>query len=94
MLLNHAMHERFLLRQFPGFAGFRGGFYSGRLGTMKPDPGMYEHALAVLGLPAHEIAYIDDLPANIETGRRLGFHCHHYDRIRHADLERFLSDCG
>ena len=88
------LHERYLLRQFPEFAAFRGGFYSWRLGIMKPDLGMYEHALAMLGLPAHEIAYLDDLPANIETGRRFGFHCHQYDRTRHADLLRFLSDSG
>lgn len=88
------LHEQWLLRQYPGFAGFRGGFFSWRLGVMKPDPGIYEHALAALGLPASEIAYIDDLPANIETGRRLGFHCHQYDRTRHGDLQKFLRDCG
>ena len=88
------LHEQWLLRQYPGFASFRGGFFSWRLGVMKPDTGIYEHALAVLGLPANEIAYIDDLPANIETGQRLGFHCHQYDRTRHGELLRFLSDCG
>lgn len=88
------LHETCLFRRYPGFAKFHGGFYSWRLGTMKPDPGMYEHALAALGLPAEEIACIDDLPANIETGRRFGFHCHQYDRARHADLVRFLTDCG
>ncbi len=88
------LHERYLLRQYPAFASFRGGFYSWRLGFMKPGPEIYEHALAMLGLPAEEIAYFDDLPANIETGRRFGFHCHQYDRTRHADLLRFLSDCG
>ncbi len=88
------LHERFLFQQFPEFAAFHGGCYSWRLGSMKPDRGMYEQALTVLGLPAEEIAYIDDLPANIETGRRFGFHCHQYDRTRHADLLRFLRDCG
>ena len=88
------LHEQWLLGQYPGFASFRGGFFSWRLGVMKPDAGIYEHALGVLGLPANEIAYIDDLPANIETGQRLGFHCHQYDRTRHEGLQRFLSDCG
>ena len=88
------LHERFLFRQFPGFSAFRGGCYSWRLGTMKPDPGMYEHALASLGVPAEEIAYIDDLPANIETGRRFGFRCHQYDRTRHAELLQFLKEHG
>ena len=69
------LHEACLFRLFPqfaGFDGFDGGFYSWRLGTMKPEPGMYEAALSTLGLRPEEIAYVDDLPANIATGRRLG----------------------
>ena len=88
------LHEACLFRQFPQFAGFDGGFYSWRLGTMKPEPGMYETALSTLGLRPEEIAYVDDLPANIATGRRLGFQCHQYDRTRHAALPAFLQDCG
>ena len=88
------LHERFLFQKYPAFASFHGGCFSWRLGSMKPDPAMYEQALTVLGLPAHEIAYIDDLPANIEIGRRFGFHCHQYDRMRHADLLHFLNGCG
>lgn len=88
------LHEACLFRQFPQFAGFDGGFFSWRLGTMKPEPGMYEAALSTLGLRPEEIAYVDDLPANIATGRRLGFQCHQYDRDCHAALTTFLQDCG
>ncbi len=88
------LHETHLLQTFPDFARFHGGFYSWRLGYMKPDPGMYEAALTTLNLPAHEIAYIDDLLPNIETGRRLGFHCHQYDMARHDELVKFLTNLG
>lgn len=88
------LHETYLFRRYPGFAKFHGGFYSWRLGNMKPEPAMYERALEELRLPAEQIAYIDDLPANIETGRRLGFRCHQYDRTRHGELLQFLSQCG
>lgn len=88
------LHEQHLFAAFPGFSRFHGGFYSWRLGLMKPHAGIYENALRALDLPANEVAYIDDLPANIETGRRLGFNCHQYDRNRHEDLLQFLEECG
>ena len=88
------LHELHLFQEFPGFSRFHGGFYSWRLGSMKPSPEIYEAALATLGLPAEEVAYIDDLAPNIETGRRLGFRCHQYDKSRHPALLQFLEDCG
>ena len=88
------IHETSLFRQFPEFHTFHGGFYSWRIGSMKPEDGMYEQAKAVLGLPGDAIAYIDDLPANIETGRRHGFHCHRFSLTEPAALHAFLADCG
>lgn len=84
------LHETYLRREFPGFAQFDGGFFSWRLGTMKPEPGMYEAALERLGLRGGEIAYVDDLPDNIAAGRRQGFHSHQYDRTQHDALTGFL----
>jgi putative hydrolase of the HAD superfamily len=88
------LHELYLFQEYPGFSRFHGGFYSWRLGTMKPDAAIYEHALATLGLPAEAVAYIDDLPPNVETGRRLGFRTHQYDHTRHGELVEFLTGCG
>jgi FMN phosphatase YigB (HAD superfamily) len=88
------LHERYLFQQFPVFSRFHGGFYSWRAGSMKPNGAFYEHALTTLGLPAEEVAYIDDLPANIETGKRLGLHCHQYDRTQHRKLITFLEGLG
>ncbi len=88
------IHEAHIFRHFPQFSVFTGGFYSWRLGAMKPEPGMYQAALTTLGLRGQEIAYVDDLPANIETGRGFGFHSLQYDRSRHHELEQFLDQCG
>jgi len=88
------LHESGLFKTFPVFSRFHGGFYSWRLGSMKPDAGMFEHAIARLGLPGEEIAYIDDLAANIEAGQRFGFRCHQYDRTQHGELVQFFTDCG
>ena len=88
------LHEACLFKNFPEFNHFHGGIYSWRVGSMKPHDGMYQHAITTLGVQGNEIAYIDDLPANIETGKRCDFRCHQYDRTRHDELVRFLDECG
>lgn len=42
------------------------------IGARKPEPQAMERAIDMLGLPPDEIAYIDDVEANIEMGRRCG----------------------
>jgi FMN phosphatase YigB (HAD superfamily) len=86
------LHESYLLNSYPDFSWFAGGFYSWRLGVMKPDAAMYHAALESLTLPADQVVYVDDLPANVETGRSLGLHCHLFDRTRPEDLHTFLTD--
>jgi len=88
------LHEDCIFRQFPQFAVFAGGFYSWRVGSMKPDSGMYEAALQTLGLRGEEIGYVDDLAANIGTGRRFGFHGLQFDHRRPEELGQFLERCG
>ncbi|MEM6948093.1 MAG: HAD family phosphatase [Pseudomonadota bacterium] len=47
---------------------------SGREGVIKPDPKIYEIALARMGRPAPgDVFFIDDRPENIEAAERLGF---------------------
>ncbi len=45
---------------------------------------MYEQAIERFGLVPGETLYIDDLPANIETGKAMGFQTHQYDLNNHA----------
>jgi putative hydrolase of the HAD superfamily len=85
------LHERYLFERYEVFGRFQGGFYSWSAGCMKPDEAFYRKALDELGLEPGEIAYIDDLPDNIATGRRLGLVSHAYDPERHETLEAFLA---
>nr|WP_179389135.1 HAD family phosphatase [Psychromicrobium silvestre] len=48
-------------------------FYSGHLELVKPDPKIYQHVLAELGVPASHITFIDDRAENIEAAAALGF---------------------
>jgi putative hydrolase of the HAD superfamily len=59
----------------------------------KPDPAIFHHALELLGLPAEECAFIDDIEHNVRAAEELGITgVHHMDTestvIR---LERLLG---
>lgn len=41
-------------------------------GVLKPAPEAYAHGVAAAGVPAKEIVYLDDLPANVAGGRAVG----------------------
>ncbi len=81
-------HETWLFENFTEFANFDGGFYSWRIGAMKPDEAFYGAALKALPFAPERIAYMDDVPHNVEGGRRAGFQAVLYDRTRHADFLR------
>lgn len=84
-------HQDWLFAWHPAFAGFHDGVYSWSALCMKPDESIYRQALEKLGLPPEKVAYIDDLPANIETGRRMGLQAFAYHPDRHAD---FLNEAA
>ena len=80
----NGLHVEHILRQYPIFSVFAGGVYSHEAKSMKPAPPMYEQAIERFGLSPAETLYVDDLPANIETGLALGFQTHQYDLRDHA----------
>ncbi len=47
-------------------------------GIMKPQPAIYERALARLGRSADETVFIDDAPANIAGAAAVGLHTVHF----------------
>jgi putative hydrolase of the HAD superfamily len=46
----------------------------------KPDPLIYQKALDTLGVEARASAFVDDLPANLETAEQMGFQVYLMDR--------------
>jgi len=46
--------------------------FSCDFGLIKPEPAIYQRLLEALGVPAHRVFFIDDLPANIEAARQAG----------------------
>jgi putative hydrolase of the HAD superfamily len=45
---------------------------SGEVGMRKPDPEIFAHTLDLLGVPAAETVFVDDLLANVQAAERLG----------------------
>ena len=46
---------------------------SAHLGLRKPDPRIFEHAAAQLGLPPQEVVFVDDAAVNVEAACTAGF---------------------
>jgi len=45
---------------------------SSKLGMRKPDPRIYHHACALLGVPPEACVYLDDLGINLKPARAMG----------------------
>jgi putative hydrolase of the HAD superfamily len=77
---------------------------SAMVGMEKPAPGIYLHALDETGRAAAEVAFVDDVPANVEASTRLGMRSFLIDRdggaatgpdlVTVPDLEEMLTALG
>ena len=79
-------HEAWVFERYPEFASFNGGFYSWRIGAMKPDPAFYAEATNTLPFLPAQIAYMDDMEHNVAGGIRAGFRSLQYNPERHDDF--------
>ncbi len=55
------------------------------VGVMKPDPKIYQAALAALGVTAEESVYVDDYDVESDGARAMGFTAFHIDRTQPGD---------
>jgi len=72
--------------RFPWLAAFRHATFSHRVGIVKPDEGIYLHAIAGIGESAETTLFIDDRMENVEAARALGLHSIQY--TSHEDFVR------
>ena len=75
---------------------FEAGLYSSRIGLIKPEPALFEHAASVFGAASAELLLIDDNPANVVAAREAGWQGLRFESASQceADLRRlgFLPD--
>jgi HAD superfamily hydrolase (TIGR01509 family) len=82
-------HYDLLMRDFPFMKWVEGGTYSFMVGSMKPDPPIYEVAIKKSGFRPEEILFIDDLEANVQAAHDQGINIIHY-----VDYPRFGKELG
>lgn len=90
----NAIHARAFLTKHPEFALFDHHHFSQEIGAIKPHDDFYTKAIANYQLTPAETLYLDDLPENIATGKRLGFRTHQYDLNNHPACLDWLSENG
>ncbi len=71
-------HYDILMKDFPFMHWVNGGTYSFMVGSMKPDPLIYEVAIKKSGFRPEEILFIDDLAANVQAAQDQGINIIHY----------------
>jgi len=71
-------HYDLLNRDFPFMKWVNGGTYSFMVGSMKPEPLIYEIAIQKSGFRPEEILFIDDLEVNVQAARDQGIRTIHY----------------
>ncbi len=61
--------------------------YSHEVGLKKPDPAVFELTASRLGVEPAEVAFLDDVPANVDAARAAGWHA-----VLHLDTERSIAE--
>jgi len=69
---------RHITSAFPFFGGFDEYIYSHLVGSMKPEPKIYEAVESATNRSGRQILYIDDKSENIEGGKSRGWHTIHH----------------
>ena len=85
-------HWEYAQRFLPFSAQFDPVIVSYVVGSVKPEPEFYDALLEQSVVPAGQILFIDDLPANVEAATRAGMIGHQFES--RSLLEATLSDLG
>jgi glucose-1-phosphatase len=87
----NAIHCPWIFEAYPEFSLFHGSILSYEVNSIKPELEIYLHAIEKYSLTPAKTFYIDDLPANIQTGNELGFQTHQYHPDKHSMFEQWLA---
>lgn len=67
-------------------------FVSASMGYVKPEPEVYDRVEEVTDMAPHELAFIDDRPANVHAARQAGWSAHLF--VSDADSRAWLKELG
>lgn len=80
------------LRRDPRFGRFDALVFSNELGHKKPAPEAFAALEQAMGVPAAQVAFVDDVQENIDAAQAAGFQGLLYHHERHAEFETALAD--
>lgn len=80
------------LRADPRFARFDALVFSNEIGHKKPAPESFAALQDAMGLPAAQVAFVDDVQENIDAANAFGFHGLLYHQDHHAEFQVTLKD--
>ncbi|MES2974997.1 MAG: HAD family phosphatase [Pseudomonadota bacterium] len=89
-----APYARVLEERHPFIGWFDGGIFSGDVNLIKPEPAIYSLLAARHGLEPARTVFIDDMHANVQAARELGWQGIHFEsppQLSHA-LASLLPD--
>lgn len=66
------VHASWLHANLPEFDQFSSVILSNEVGLLKPDPAIYQLALAQLGVPPEHALFVDDVAENVKGGTAVG----------------------
>lgn len=79
------------LRSRPEFARFDALVFSNEIGVKKPEPQSFAALEQAMQCPAAQIAFVDDVPENIDAANAYGFHGMLYHHDHHTEFEAELA---
>jgi epoxide hydrolase-like predicted phosphatase len=86
------IHVPHVLKEYPTLQQFDKHWWSNEVGLRKPDPKIYQQALDHFDVEPNEAVFIDDLPTNIESAKKLGINALLYQGA--PALKKELSRLG
>ena len=87
-------HAEFIRAKYRIFDYFDHHVLSYRVGSLKPDMKIFEHAILASGCPPETLFFTDDREENVRAAQQLGIHSHRFvseskliDALRQAGVE-------
>lgn len=82
-----APYAEHLEREHDFVRWFDDGVFSGRVRAAKPEPAIFQLAAERFGLPPQDLVFLDDVPANVDAARALGWNALHFFDAARAEAQ-------
>jgi putative hydrolase of the HAD superfamily len=85
-------HAAYIRKNYRIFDYFDQHILSYEVGSLKPDPAIFERAIAAAGHPPGALFFTDDREENVLAARQFGMHAHQF--VSERSLIQALRDAG